>query len=138
MLSEGGGSRAVLRACLNGQCQPVVGYKLFREYEDVLARPRLFRNSRLSPAERESLLNAFLRVCEWTDVYFLWRPNLPDESDNHLIELAVAGSAETIVTLNPKDLRGGELRFAQLRIETPQQFLERWRQSHGDDDHSNG
>jgi hypothetical protein len=38
-------------------------------------------------------------------VYFLWRPNLPDEADNHLIELALAGAAQTIVTHNLNDLQ---------------------------------
>ena len=27
--------------------------------------------------------------CRWVEVFYAWRPNLPDEADNHLIELAV-------------------------------------------------
>jgi hypothetical protein len=54
--------------------------------------------------EREQLLEAFVSVCEWVPVFFLWRPNLPDEGDNHLIELGVAGMAESIVTQNVRDL----------------------------------
>jgi predicted nucleic acid-binding protein len=49
----------------------------------------------------------------------LWRPNLPDEADNHLIELALAGNADTIVTTNTKDLAHGELRFPGLKILSP-------------------
>ena len=56
-------------------------------------------------------------------MYSLWRPNLPDESDNHLIELAVAGGADFIVTRNLRDLRGNELRFATLRTISPEDFL---------------
>ena len=53
-----------------------------------------------------------------------WRPNLRDESDNHLVELAVAGGAEAIVTRNVRDFRvGADLRFPQIRIVTPVQFL---------------
>jgi predicted nucleic acid-binding protein len=59
-------------------------------------------------------------------VYFGWRPNLPDEGDNHLIELALAGGAQAIVTHNLRDLRGGELRLGTLRVLTPAQFLEEW------------
>jgi hypothetical protein len=44
-------------------------------------------------------------------VYYLWRPNLPDEADNHLIELALAGGADTIVTNNLRDVSRGELTF---------------------------
>lgn len=57
------------------------------------------------------------------EVYCLWRPNLSDEGDNHLIELAIAGAAETIVTNNLGDLGRGELRFPRLQILTPRQFL---------------
>jgi predicted nucleic acid-binding protein len=56
-------------------------------------------------------------------IYFLWRPNLPDEADNHIVELAIAGGAEAIVTNNTSDLRGGELSFPQLQVLTPARFL---------------
>jgi len=55
----------------------------------------------------------------------LWRPNLPDEGDNHVLELAVAGSAQTIVTSNVRDFQRGELRFPDLEILTPRQFMEK-------------
>lgn len=56
-------------------------------------------------------------------VYHLWRPNLPDEADNHLIELALAGGASTIVTNNLRGVSRGELTFTSLNILTPAQFL---------------
>ena len=61
---------------------------------------------------------------------------MPREAAAHLVELAVAGSAATLVTQNVRDLRRGELRFPQLRIETPAEFMTRWRQNYGDDDDS--
>jgi uncharacterized protein len=132
--SAEGGSRAILRLCLGGRCQPLMGDKLFNEFEDVLARAQLFERSPLSSHERTEMLGAFLAVCEWVPVFFLWRPNLPDEGDNHLVELAVAGGAETLVTWNVRDFRGGELRFPQLRVETPAEFMQRWRRAYGNDD----
>lgn len=51
-------------------------------------------------------------------------PHLPDEADNHLIELALAGGAVGIVTHNVRDLRCGELIFDHLRLLTPSQCLE--------------
>ena len=137
MKSAGGASRAVLRLCLQQCCQPLVGQKLLGEYEDVLGRPELFRDSPPSEKERADLLDALLSVSEWTDVFFLWRPNLPDEGDNHLIELAVAGAARKLITHNVRDLRRGELRFPQLEISTPAEFLKEWREQHGNDDDSN-
>jgi putative PIN family toxin of toxin-antitoxin system len=134
--SEEGASRATLRLCLTRRCQPLLGVKLFTEYEDVLGRSGLFRESPLTPRERDELLDAFLSVCERVPVFYLWRPNLPDEGDNHLIELAMAGSAATLVTQNTRDFRGGELRFPQLAIETPAEFMQRWRKDYGNDDDS--
>ena len=74
--------------------------------------------------ERQELFEAFLSVCEWVHVYFTWRPNLPDEADNHIVELAIAGGATMIVTNNVRHLNRGELRFPGLRVVTPRDFLE--------------
>lgn len=123
LIGASGSSRQVLRACLERRCEPVMGEKLFTEYEAVLRRPGLFRTSPLSADEREALLDAFLSVCTWVPVFYLWRPNLPDEGDNHVIELAVASAARAIVTQNVRDFRRGELRFPQLEVLTPAQFL---------------
>ncbi len=123
--SSVGGSRAVVRMCLEKTCQPLIGQALFSEYEDVMSRDQPFARCSLTAAERGELFDAFLGVCQWTTVFFLWRPNLSDEADNHLIELAIAGGAESIISHNTKDLRSGELRFPQLRIETPGDFLKR-------------
>lgn len=123
ILSPAGENREVLRACLLGKAKPLMGPALFHEYEDLLSRSELMANGPLIADDRRNLLNAFLSVTEWVKIYFLWRPNLPDEADNHLIELAIAGSASVIITNNLKDLRHGELRFPSLRILTPKQFI---------------
>jgi len=123
--SAAGGSREVLRRCLDGRCLPLIGQKLFAEYEDVLGRLPLFARCPLSPKERDELFNAFLGMCNWTTVFFLWRPNLSDEGDNHLIELAVAGGARSVITHNVRDFQSGELRFPRILIETPGDFLKR-------------
>lgn len=123
LLSGAGTNRSVLRACLSGRAQPLMGAALFSEYEDLLARSALIAKSPLTAAERHQLFEAFLSVCEWVRIYFLWRPNLPDEADNHLVELAIAGGADAIVTNNTRDVRRGELSFPHLQILTPAQFL---------------
>jgi predicted nucleic acid-binding protein len=82
----------------------------------------MFRRSPLSASERIRFFEAFLSMCEWTQVYYLWRPNLRDEGDNHLIELAVAGGAALIITNNIRDFRGPELRFASIKVVEPGQL----------------
>ncbi len=49
---------------------------------------------------------------------------VPDESDNHIVELAVAGGAEAIVTHNRRDFERAELSFPGLQIVTPRSFVE--------------
>ena len=123
ILSPDGAAREVLRRCLAGHARPLAGNALFLEYEDVLAREALFTAASITSNDRAALLEAFLSVCEWVDITFLWRPNLPNESDNHLIELAVASNAESIITGNTRDFAAGELVFDSMQAVTPGNWL---------------
>jgi len=102
-----------------------MGHKLFLEMESVMGRETLFRRSPVTTAERLSLWRAFLSVCRWVEVYYLWRPNLADEDDNHLLELAVAGGAEFVVTKNTRDFQRSELLFPQVQVIKPEEFVRR-------------
>jgi predicted nucleic acid-binding protein len=74
-------------------------------------------------SEREELLEIFLATCRWTRIYFGWRPNLKDEADNHLIELAIAGGASKVITANVRDFVRAELLFPTLQVLTAAQLL---------------
>lgn len=124
ILSERGSNRQVLRKCLQGRVLPIMGQALFLEYEDVLSRDELFLKCAISKAERQELFDALLSVSEWVRIYFGWRPNLPDEGDNHLVELAVAGRADWIVSHNLRHLAKAELKFPGIGVVTPEAFLE--------------
>jgi uncharacterized protein len=124
ILSKAGGdNREVLRRCLAGEIKPLMGVALLAEYEDLMNRRDLMLLAPISEGERFDLLEAFLSVCDWVKIYYLWRPNLRDEADNHLIELAVSGGAGAIVTQNGRDLGRGELRFDSLLVQTPSEFI---------------
>ena len=115
---------AVLAECLRGRFTPLMGAALLAEYESQLGRTQLFAKGRLDAREREELLEIFLSECRWTRIYYAWRPNLRDEGDNHVVELAVAGGARAIVTRNVRDYRiAAQLRFPDLEIVTPRQLL---------------
>jgi len=122
--STGGASRGVLRRVLTGVFQPLFGNALWLEYQDVLGRQVWGETT--TPAERLQVLSALAKQGRWVKVYYGWRPNLPDEADNHLIELALAGGAAAVVTHNVRDVRRGELRLGDLRILTPVESLEEW------------
>ena len=123
--SAGGASRTVLRRALEGSLLPLFGNALWMEYQDLLDRP--VWGEATTADERLQVLAALALQGRWVTVYYGWRPNLPDEGDNHLIELALAGGALAIVTHNLRDLRGGDLRLGNLRVLTPAQCLEEWK-----------
>lgn len=118
-----GAAWQVVRACIEGRVRPLLGAALLAEYEDVLGRDALFQRSGLNAEERQELLDIFVAQGEWVRVYFAWRPNLPDEGDNHLVELAVAAGARFVVSRNLRDLEHAQLKFPSLSCVAPQAFL---------------
>lgn len=116
--------RALLRRCLLGQVKPLIGNALYAEYEDIMAREHVFRNSPVTATEREALFDAFVAQCQWINIYYRWRPNFRDEADNHLMELAIAGNAQWLITGNTRDFRQHELQFPEVRIATVAEFLQ--------------
>jgi putative PIN family toxin of toxin-antitoxin system len=123
IMSPNGASREIIRRCLTGEFLPLVGASLINEYEDVLSRDQLFDARLISKRERAELLEAFTLRCRWVKIYFLWRPNLKDEADNHIFELAFAGGASLIITLNTRDFEHAELMFSGIQILTPAMAL---------------
>lgn len=124
--SADGASRAVLRLALEGRLEPVMGQKLFLEFLDLFKRPAAFEGCPVSAEDRAVLFEGFLSTCRWCEVFFLWRPNLPDEGDNHVMELAVAAGAGVVITHNVSDFRG-ELRFPGVEVLLPKDFPGRMR-----------
>ena len=126
LISKNGVSREVIRWALLEKIAPQISTTLFLEYEDVMKREKIQALCSLSIKEQEELFQAFLSTCKWNEIFYLWRPNLDDENDDFLIELAVASNSSVIVTDNIKDIEHGELKF-DIEVLTPKQFVERYR-----------
>jgi len=123
LIGKKGPSREILRKSLLGEYKLLISNALFLEYEDVSKRKRVRDICPLTSKEITELLGAFYSICHWVPIYYLWRPNIMDEGDNFLIELALAGNATHIVTNNISDLKNAELKFPNLKIVTPVKFL---------------
>ena len=121
--SAQGASRQIQRKILQGPITALISVPLFAEYEAVLARRETQRRCPLTLSEQRQLFDAFLARTQIVEVYYRWRPNLPDEGDNHVLELAVAAGDAPIVTFNRRDFRGGELRFPGILVQTPGAWL---------------
>ena len=115
-------ARELLRLVFQAKLSPQMSEALFREYEDVMKRKKIQESTPLTLLEQNELFEAYLSSCRWNEIYYLWRPNLKDENDNFVVELAVASGAEAIITYNVKDFKDAELIFKH-KIITPEDFI---------------
>lgn len=123
LMSGENACREVLRLAFDGRIEPLVGNALFAEYESVLAREYLFQGCPFDAQKRNMFLDDILSVCSWVEIHYLWRPNLMDEGDNHVLELALAGGAKAVITQNLKDFKRGDLRWPDVEILHPRELL---------------
>lgn len=124
--SATGGSNAVLQEAAHGRLTPLVTPALFLEYEAVLKRPeqRLAHGFGLKDIDR--FLAAFASACDPVEVSFQWRPQLSDPNDEMVLEAAVNGRADALVTHNVRDFAKGAVRFG-LRVLRPGELLKELR-----------
>jgi putative PIN family toxin of toxin-antitoxin system len=110
--SDRGASRLLLRAALEERgFRILVSVPLLIEYEAVLTRPEHLRVARLTTGDVGKLLDAVVAVAERVELSFLWRPVLPDADDDMVLETAINGRADCIVTFNRRDFELAERRF---------------------------
>jgi putative PIN family toxin of toxin-antitoxin system len=117
--SNRGASFQILRRIRTGLFDIALSVGVVFEYEETL-KLRL-RELAFSSGDVDDVIDYLCSVADPTEIFFLWRPCLRDADDDMLLELAVAGQCDAIVTFNTRDFVGAE-RFG-IRIVTPQQFL---------------
>jgi putative PIN family toxin of toxin-antitoxin system len=107
--SRRGAANALLLRLPDPAFVPAISVPLFVEYEAVLLRSENLLNLlNRDPASVESFLDFLLSVSHLQEVFFAWRPALPDPDDDFILELAVAADCRYIVTHNIRDFRGSE------------------------------
>jgi len=124
--TQNGAGNAVLRLVAARKIVPLATPPLFLEYEDVLKRPEQRLAHGLSMAAIEEFLAELAALVEPVETHFLWRPQLRDPNDEMVLEAAVNGSADALVTYNVKDFASAAKRFA-LEILRPSELLRRTR-----------
>jgi putative PIN family toxin of toxin-antitoxin system len=120
--SNQGASFVLLRLVSERRLTPLVATSLFLEYEEVLMRPAQLQASGLSAAAAARFLSALAALAEPVDVHFSWRPALPDASDELVLEAAVNGRADALVTHNVRDFVPAVAQFS-VPVLTPGQYL---------------
>jgi putative PIN family toxin of toxin-antitoxin system len=109
--SAQGASRQLLLGVLDGRFRPLISAPLMLEYEAVLTRPEHLTMAGASSGDVAVLLDALAALCERVRLEFLWRPVLPDADDDMVLETALNGRAEAIVTFNARDFGPAAERF---------------------------
>ncbi len=103
MRSRSGASAAILRAARQGQTTLLVSVALAMEYEAVCREAEHRLASGLSDREVDVFLAAVIALAEPVQTHFLWRPQLRDPGDEMVLEAAVNGRADALVTFNTRD-----------------------------------
>ena len=117
--SKRGASHRLLSLLGTNRFYPHVSVPLVLEYEDVVQRSRAELG--LSQDDVSNLIDSLCALAEHHEIYFLWRPSLPDANDEMILELAVSAQCDYIVTHNLSDFIGVE-KFG-IRAVTPGAFL---------------
>jgi putative PIN family toxin of toxin-antitoxin system len=120
--SEMGASRQILLAAQDRRFELLLSVPLMLEYEDVLRRPEHLKASWASEEDVADVLNGLALVCKRVTIAFRWRPALLDPNDDMVLETAVNGQADAIVTFNQRHFNPAAGRFG-CRVMRPGELL---------------
>jgi len=109
--SNAGSSRQLLISALRKRFELLLSVPLMLEYEAVLKRPEHLRTAGATRNDIDAILDALAATGVPVTPNFSWRPELSDPGDEMVLEAAVNGQADLIVTFNVTHLRHGARRF---------------------------
>jgi putative PIN family toxin of toxin-antitoxin system len=127
MRSPGGASAEILRLARSGKVQLLANVALALEYEAICGRAEHRRAAALSDTNAEVFVTAVVALTAPVESHFLWRPQLRDPGDEMVLEAAVNGRADGLVTFNKRDFGEASIRFG-VEILSPREALERIRE----------
>src|SRR5438105_15100793 len=127
MRSPSGASAAILRAVRRGQPVILISIALAMEYEAVCCKAEHRLAAGLSESEVEVFVETVSAMAEPVETHFLWRPQLRDPNDEMVLEAAVNGRANALVTFNLRDYGNAPGRFG-VDLLLPRAAIGRMRQ----------
>ena len=124
MRSPTGASAAIVRAARQGHVTLLLSVPFAMEYEAVCRRSEHRLEAGLSGRQVEIYLNAIVAMAEPVLTHFLWRPQLRDPDDEMVLEAAVNGRADSLVTFNVRDYGTAASRFG-VEVLLPREAITR-------------
>lgn len=121
--SREGASFAVLQALRQRRFVALVSVPLMLEYEAVLKRPEQLQVGGRTLVMVDAFLDALCLHVEPVHLHYLWRPQTRDAADEMVLETALNGRADALVSLNTADFSKAARRF-RLSLLTPSAFYQ--------------
>lgn len=119
-----GAGNAILRLVAQRRLVLLATPPLFLEYEDVLKRPEHRLAHGLSSEEIDEFLRELAALIEPVELHFRWRPQVHHSNDEMVLEAAINGDADALVTYNISDFSVAGERF-DLPVLTPAHLLKK-------------
>jgi putative PIN family toxin of toxin-antitoxin system len=116
--SDRSASRQLLLSALDRKTEVLASVPLMLEYEAVLTRPEHLDASRLTMRDVNDVLDALTKIIIPVRINFRWRPRLKDPGDEMVLETAVNGEADRLVTSNVRHLAVAAREFG-IRVLLP-------------------
>ena len=120
--SESGAAAEIVRWALLGKLTLLLDYKLACEYRDVVLRPEHTRASNKTAREAEEVIDALEAIAFPVLVEVKHLPLSRDEDDDMVLDVAINGGADVVITNNVKDFSPAAAGFG-IKILTPGEFL---------------
>lgn len=122
--SRQGASAELLRIAGDGRIRLIVSVPLVLEYEAVLLRSQHLAATAIDRDEATLFPDGVVNLARRTAIHFRYRPVTRDPADEMVVETAVNGGAEAIVTFNRRDYGDGPSQFG-IGCWLPRETLER-------------
>lgn len=126
MRSPKGASATLLVYLLQHKATLLLSVALAIEYESVCLRAEHVLAVNNEVAQVRNLLNALMDIAVPVEIHYQWRPQLSDAGDEMVLEAAVNGRADAIVTFNRRDYKTAPDRFG-IALWSPAETIERMR-----------
>ncbi len=120
--TRSGAGNAVLRLVASGRLVLLATPPVFLEYEEVLKRAEQRLAHGLSLEAIDEFLAELAALIEPVEVHFGWRPQLRDPNDEMILEAAINGEADALITYNLADFAGVGERF-KIPVLSPPDLL---------------
>ncbi len=103
MRSPRGASADIVMAARRKFVTLLASVPLCVEYEAICGKPEHRLAGGLSERQADIFITAVIAMAEPVAAHFLWRPQLRDPNDEMVLETAINGGADALVTFNRQD-----------------------------------